>query len=612
MTKKTFIKMTKKQFLFTFAAITLLFAFRFQTEKPTLYIIGDSTVKNGSGLGKDSLWGWGSVIAPHFDTQRLAIKNHAIGGRSSRTFLTDGRWEKILTNLKAGDFVIMQFGHNDPAPLDDTSRARGTIRGIGDSSKEIYNPIRKVKETVYTYGWYMRKYVKEAKAKGAIPIICSLVPRNDWDKEGKKVKLSTDSYALWAQQIAEQEGVSFIDLNKKVALAYEEIGKTAVLKQFFPKDHTHTDYDGARLNAEIVAESVRTLNNCPLTGFLNPVFDVFDKNYIKNTMIKVTDWQLKHPKHTLTDWTNGAFYTGVFAAYETTKSQAILDSLMAMGERNHWKTHNRFDHADDIVISQTYIDLYRLKHDKRMIEPTITSCAQQLALKGDEEKKHGIRWWWCDALYMAPATLAKMAKEWTKECLELNDFLYQQCYDRLYDKNEHLFYRDDNYLLNEKGEGKHEGNGQKVFWSRGNGWVVAGLARLLNELPKDYVKRPFYEQLFKEMMEKVQSLQQADGMWRASLLDPMAYNGGEGSGSGFYCYAMAWGINNGLLDKTKYTPSVQKAWKGINSLLNVEGRYGWVQPIGADPRRNFSADSWEVFGSGAYLLAGSEVIKMEH
>ena len=599
-------------FIGLFLLISGLTAFRFTTEKPTLYFIGDSTVKNGSGKGTDSLWGWGTVIAPHFDTNRIAIQNHAIGGRSSRTFLTDGRWDKILTNLKAGDFVIMQFGHNDPAPLDDTSRARGTIRGIGEESKDIYNPIRKVQETVHTYGWYMRKYVKEAKAKGAIPIICSLVPRNDWDKEGKKVKRSSDSYALWAQQIAEQEGVFFIDLNTNVAIAYEAIGKDAVLKQFFPKDHTHPDYDGARFNAEIVADGIRALKDCSLSAYLNPYIDVFHKNYIKNTMIQVTDWQLKHPLHAPTDWTNGAFYTGVVAAYETTQSQTILDSLMAMGERNRWQTHNRFDHADDIVISQTYIDLYRLKNDKRMIQATLDSVAKLQTTKGNEATKHGITWWWCDALFMAPPTLAKLGTTLkAPQYFALNDSLYQQCYDLLYDKNDHLFYRDDRYLLNDKGEGLHEGNGQKVFWSRGNGWVVAGLVRLLNELPVNYPKRPFYEQLFKEMMAKIQSLQQADGMWRASLLDPMAYPGGEGSGSGFFCYAMAWGINNGLLDKAQYTPSVKKAWKGINTLVSPEGRYGWVQPIGADPRRNFSADSWEVFGSGAYLLAGSEVIKMQ-
>jgi unsaturated rhamnogalacturonyl hydrolase len=604
----------KKYFYSFIVALSSLIFFSFiaQIDKPTLYIIGDSTVKNGSGGGKDSLWGWGSVIAPHFDSNKIAIQNHAIGGRSSRTFITDGRWDKILATLKEGDFVIMQFGHNDAGALDDTSRARGTIRGISDSSKSIYNPIRKVQETVYTYGWYMRKLVKEAKAKGAIPIICSLVPRNDWDKEGKKVKLSSDSYALWAQQIAEQEGAFFIDLNKKVASAYEEIGQQKVLKQFFPKDHTHTDYDGARLNAEIVANNVRELNKCPLSAYLNPIYDVFDKDYIKNTMIKVTDWQLKNPIHELTDWTNGAFYTGVFAAYETTKSQPILDSMMAMGTRNRWMPHNRFDHADDIVISQTYMDLYRLKKDKKMIQFTIDSVEKLMTTKGNEATKHGLTWWWCDALFMAPPTLAKMAKDLkAPQYLALNDRLYQECYDKLYDKDEHLFYRDWNYLLNEKGEGKHEGNGQKVFWSRGNGWVVAGLACLLQELPADYPKRPFYVQLFKEMMEKVESVQQADGLWRSSLLDPMAYNGGEGSGSAFYCYAMAWGINNGILDTTKYTPSVKKAWKGINTLVSKEGRYGWVQPIGADPRRNFSADSWEVFGSGAYLLAGSEVIKMK-
>ena len=347
-------------------------------------------------------------------------------------------------------------------------------------------------------------------------------------------------------------------------------------------------------------------------SILKPNDDVFNKNYIKKTMIKVVDWQLKNPKHVLTDWTNGAFYTGVMAAYETTKSPKILDSLMAMGNRNKWQPHNRFDHADDIVISQTYIDLYRLKKDKKMIQASLDSIQKISTMKSNEATKHGITWWWCDALFMAPPTLAKLSKDLkTPQYLALNDSLFKECYDLLYDKGEHLFYRDANYLLNAQGEGKREANGQKVFWSRGNGWVLAGIARVLKEMPKDYRKRPFYVQLFKDMAEKIQSLQQADGLWRASLLDPAAYPGGEGSGSGFYCYAFAWGINNSILDKAKYTPSVKKAWTGLNSLVSADGRVGWVQPIGADPRRNFSADSWEVFGSGAFLLAGSEVIKMK-
>src|SRR5215510_6869633 len=146
--------MKKKNFGLT--AIVLCFAFTYMNSKPTFYIIGDSTVRNGDGSGKNGQWGWGSFIADYFDTTAINIENDAIGGRSSRTFITEGRWDKILATLKEGDYVIMQFGHNDGGPLDDTARARGTIRGIAmDTSVEIYNPIRKMKEVVYSYGWYM-------------------------------------------------------------------------------------------------------------------------------------------------------------------------------------------------------------------------------------------------------------------------------------------------------------------------------------------------------------------------------------------------------------------------------------------------------------------------
>ena len=152
------------------------------------------------------------------------------------------------------------------------------------------------------------------------------------------------------------------------------------------------------------------IENGTSQGILKPIDDVFNKNYIKKTMIKVVDWQLKNPKHVLTDWTNGAFYTGVMAAYETTKSPKILDSLMSMGNRNKWQPHTRFDHADDIVISQTYIDLYRLKKDKKMIQASLDSIQKLSKMKGNEATKHDITWWWCDALFMAPPTLAKLSK----------------------------------------------------------------------------------------------------------------------------------------------------------------------------------------------------------
>jgi unsaturated rhamnogalacturonyl hydrolase len=340
--------------------------------------------------------------------------------------------------------------------------------------------------------------------------------------------------------------------------------------------------------------------------------DVFSPTYIKQTMVKVTDWQMKNQIHKETDWTNGAFFAGVFAAYETTKSPRILDSLMAMGERNRWLPHNRFDHADDIVISQTYIDLYRIKKDRRMIQATIDTVQKMRRVTGKEVKNHGITWWWCDALFMAPPTLAKLGKTLNDPSyFAQNDSLFKQCYDLLFNKEEHLFARDASYLVNAQGEGKREANGKKVFWSRGNGWVMGGLVKLLKEMPKNHPTRAFYVSLYKEMAARLLSLQQADGLWRSSLLDPDSYPGGEGSGSGFDCYAFAWGINNGILDKATYLPAVKKSWTALNTLITPVGKVGWVQPIGADPRRNFNAESFEVYGAGAYLLAGSEVIKLK-
>ena len=340
--------------------------------------------------------------------------------------------------------------------------------------------------------------------------------------------------------------------------------------------------------------------------------DIFKADYIKKTMLTVTGWQLNNPKHLPTDWTNGAFYAGVVAAYKTTGSATILDSLMALGQRTGWKPGARYDHADDIAISQTYIDVYRINKDRQMIQATIDTIQKMRTVPGNEIKKHGITWWWCDALFMGPPTLAKLGVSLKDPSyFVLNDTLFTQTCNLLYNRQEHLFARDANYLVNAQGEGKHEKNGKLIFWSRGNGWVMGGLVRVLEELPANYPNRNFYLDIYKEMAEKIISLQQADGLWRASLLDPESYPGGEGSGSGFYCYALAWGINKGILNKARYLLAVRKAWEGLNGLLSTEGRVGWVQPIGGDPQKNFSAESWEVYGAGAFLLAGSEVIKLK-
>ena len=250
----------------SFVLLAGIFSFKMMEDKrPVFYIIGDSTVKNGSGRGESKLWGWGSFINEYFDTMRIDVQNHAIGGRSSRTFINEGRWDKIMATIKPGDFVIMQFGHNDGGALDDTARARGTIKGIGEETKDIFNPKLKMPETVHTYGWYMRKYVNDAKSKGASAIICSPIPRNIF-KDGK-VERSNNSYTLWAKQIAEETGVPFIDLNNVIGDKYETLGADSV-KGFFPGDHTHPNEAGSRLNAAIVIDGIKNLKSSSLKTYL--------------------------------------------------------------------------------------------------------------------------------------------------------------------------------------------------------------------------------------------------------------------------------------------------------------------------------------------------------
>jgi lysophospholipase L1-like esterase len=238
-----------------------------QQSKPTLFLIGDSTVKNGKDKGDNGQWGWGHFIGDYFDTTRISISNRALGGTSSRSYQTKGLWDSVLAKLKPGDYVIMQFGHNDGGPLDDTARARGTIKGTGEESKEIFNPITRQQEVVHTYGWYLSKVIKEAKAKGAIPVVCSPIPRNVW-KEGK-VARSTEDYGLWAKQIAEKEGALFIELNGLIADVYDKEGETKVASTYFGTlDHTHTVEAGAKLNAAEVVEGIKSFKGFTLNKYL--------------------------------------------------------------------------------------------------------------------------------------------------------------------------------------------------------------------------------------------------------------------------------------------------------------------------------------------------------
>jgi len=244
----------------------LLISATHESSKPTLFIIGDSTVKNGSGKGEGSLWGWGDFLYEQFDTTKIHLENDARGGRSSRTFQTEGLWDKVLSKLKPGDFVIMQFGHNDGGAVNDTLRARGSIKGVGEETEEIDNLITKKHEIVHSFGWYMRKYIHDTKAKGCTPIVCSLVARNVW--ENGKVVRAGNSYAGWAQEVAKKEEAFYIDLNDLVATRYETLGPDEVKTKLFLSDHTHTTEAGARINASLVGDALKKQKKLVLKKYL--------------------------------------------------------------------------------------------------------------------------------------------------------------------------------------------------------------------------------------------------------------------------------------------------------------------------------------------------------
>jgi rhamnogalacturonan acetylesterase len=233
--------------------------------KPTVYLIGDSTVKNGRDNGAGGLWGWGHFIGDLFDAKKVEFKNHALGGTSTKTFRVLGLWDSVLVKMKPGDYVIMQFGHNDSSPLDDSARARGTIKGNGDESKEIYNPILKKKELVHSYGWYIRQFVRETKAKGGIPIVCSLIPRNSWNNG----KVNRSEYVEWARAAAIQENAYYIDLNKLIADEYNKAGEAKVNELYFgPKDATHTIEEGAKFNAQKVVDGIKEIKGLKLNKYI--------------------------------------------------------------------------------------------------------------------------------------------------------------------------------------------------------------------------------------------------------------------------------------------------------------------------------------------------------
>jgi unsaturated rhamnogalacturonyl hydrolase len=317
-------------------------------------------------------------------------------------------------------------------------------------------------------------------------------------------------------------------------------------------------------------------------------------------MRKVADWELQRVQSQAPSraWDFGALDIGLMAASRTLHDQRYSQYVASVGEHFGWKLERTTYPANDFAIAQAWIEVYRSSHNEAQIAPLRGQFDDAVALLNDPEKP---AWWWCDALFMAPVAGVELSDI-------TGDPTYNSYVDRewgkteklLYDRQKHLFSRDAHFL------DKREKNGEKIFWSRGNGWVMAGIVRVLAGLPSDDPLRPHYIALLREMAAEVASLQGSDGLWRPGLLDAGSYPLPEVSGSAFFTYAIAWGIDHHMLDAEKYLPVVQRAWAGMLAHIYQDGRLGSIQPIGEAPA-DYKASSSFNFGVGAFLLAGAEM-----
>ena len=342
-----------------------------------------------------------------------------------------------------------------------------------------------------------------------------------------------------------------------------------------------------------------SLDQAPPLANLSPALK---RSAVAAAMRKVGDWELVRSRPYFSrDWTFAALYAGYIAAAKALPEPRYETAMLEMGNQFEWTTGPRKAHADDQAVAQTYIALFREYREPRMFVPTQEQLNALMTQPDDPAKPV---WWWCDALFMAPPVWAGMfSVTHDPDYLKYMDREWWITSTLLYDSQEHLFFRDASFLT------KHEASGQKLFWSRGNGWVMAGLARVLDEMPADYPTRGKYVDQFRQMAARVAQLQGGDGLWCPGLLDAQAYHLPEVSGSAFFVYALAWGINHHLLDRSSYLPVVTKGWGGLLQHVYADGRLGSIQPIGAAPGA-YSPTSSYVYGVGAFLLAGSQVIEL--
>lgn len=337
---------------------------------------------------------------------------------------------------------------------------------------------------------------------------------------------------------------------------------------------------------------------------------------VQADMKRVADWQLAHPtKAPLNGWEYGPFYQGLMKLYALSGDKKYLNATLRMGEAAKWEPQPRPYDANSLAVVPAFADVYDVTHDAKvldksryMLDMTMARNWYQPSFKpevGFDNNKYWYEWWtWCDALFMAPPAYARLAAI-TKNN-QYQEFMVKRWWltsDYLYSKPDSLFFRDDRFFS------RRSKNGRKVFWARGNGWVIGGLCGVLNYLPANHPDRPRFEQQLKELCARLVPLQMPNGCWSQSLLDAQEFPQKETSGTAFFAYGLAWGINHGLLPKDRYYPVLLRAWPALVAAIHPDGKLGYVQLVGDAPDR-VDAEDTESYGAGTFLLAGCEMAKL--
>lgn len=354
-----------------------------------------------------------------------------------------------------------------------------------------------------------------------------------------------------------------------------------------------------------------------LIFFVNINAQNANKSEDKKLIDKVVKWQIEHINQVDTfpdtHWTRAALYRGMVEWAEYTQSQSLYNYLFEMGKRNNWRMLPRTYDADDLCISQTYIKLYDKYKNPQMIsncivrlDSIITKPMTMPLNDAPAGKYNRNRWGWCDALFMAPPVYAQISKlKNNPKYLNFAEKEYKVTTNSLYNITDHLYYRDLNWVS------KIEESGKKIYWGRGNGWVHAGLAFMLQFTPKTYPAYQYFLSLYLQMSDSILACQDKNGSWHTSMWDAVSYPEPENSASGFFVYGLAWGVNNKILEDSKYKEAVLKGWDSLKKYVDKNGKLGYVQPVGHAPYKNLSKDMTHVYGVGAFLLAGTEMCKMK-